>query len=71
MAKKCQNTLCNEPLIIGSLKKKYCNNHCKNQAAYQHKLTHYLWEVEIGKARIKNIKILEHLFNINVTVIVV
>lgn len=67
MARKCQNPLCNESFMIGSLKKKYCDNHCKNQAAYQHKLTHYIWEVEVSKARIKNIKILEHLFNINVT----
>lgn len=63
IAKSCANKMCNRKFDLKNPKKKYCCLHCKNQAAYNYKLENYAWEVELSKARLKNIQILEYLFN--------
>lgn len=59
----CANGKCNDKFYSKNPKKKFCCSHCKNQAAYNYKLENYAWEVELSKARLKNIQILEYLFN--------
>ena len=60
--KICASPNCQEPFEYKSSKKKFCNNYCKNQAAYQHIILVYPWDVAMFKARRKNIQIVEYLF---------
>ena len=61
--KDCANSVCDNSFAVKNPKKKYCCMHCKNQAAYNYKQKVYEWEIEMDKARKKNIQILEYLYN--------
>ena len=68
----CANPKCREYFATTNIKKKFCSQFCKNQAAYWHKQKIYQWEVGIQKGRLNNIRILEELMqrrctNINAT----
>ena len=66
IAKRCANLFCKEYFDTKNPKKRFCCDHCKNQAAYRHRMSYYQWEVEMAKARLGNIKILEYLYNLKV-----
>ena len=73
--KFCVNPKCMNHFATTNVKKKFCSQYCKNQAAYWHKQKIYQWEVEIQKGRLNNIRILEELMqrrckNINATELV-
>jgi len=60
--KQCENPGCDRPPFeYKNPRKKFHDIHCKNQAAYIYKQQNYSWEVEMQKARWKNIEILEFL----------
>ena len=61
--KICANPGCKSSFAYKNSKKRFCNLYCKNQAAYLYKLENYGWEVNMQKARQKNIQILEYLIN--------
>lgn len=62
--KVCCNPKCTHPHIeTKNPKKKFCSIYCKNQAAYLYHQTIYEWEVQLFKARQKNIQLLEYLIN--------
>ena len=61
--RKCAFKNCVESFTIKNPKKMFCNNSCKNKAAYLYELETYPWEVKQFKIRRKNIQILEYLYN--------
>jgi hypothetical protein len=63
--RKCAFKNCVKSFTIKNPKKMFCNNSCKNKAAYLYELETYPWEVKQHKARRKNIQILEYLYKQN------
>ena len=60
--KECENPLCERAhFVYKNPRKKFHDNHCKNQAAYFYKQKHYAWEAKMLRSRWKNIQLLEYL----------
>src|ERR1035437_10076486 len=63
ITKQCENPKCKKPPFqTKNPKKKFHDNHCKNQADYWDKVNEYGWEILMQKFRKGNFKILECLF---------